>query len=144
MTIGQMTRSGAGMDDDPYDEAAPFPHTGPAPRTGAERTQRTQRTQVVVTDRSTNLWPPALPSFGESQHNSHHPDPTCTRHGRRPGQFDLSAGLIRLFERLGWTTNVHWPTPQRPHASLPTITDRARIDPRLNPCCRPRRRPHTP
>lgn len=60
-------------------------------------------------DRSTDLWPLALPSFGESWHNGHHSDPTCARHGREPGQIDLSAELIRLFERLGWATNVRWP-----------------------------------
>lgn len=60
-------------------------------------------------DRSTDLWPLALPSFGESWHNGHHSDPSCARHGREPGQIDLSAELIRLFERLGWATNVHWP-----------------------------------
>jgi hypothetical protein len=29
------------------------------------------------------------------------------------GQIDLSAGLIRGFERLGWVTGVRWPTPAR-------------------------------
>jgi stearoyl-CoA desaturase (delta-9 desaturase) len=64
-------------------------------------------------DRSTDLWPLALPSFGESWHNGHHSDPTCARHGRAPGQIDLSATLIRAFERLGWATDVHWPNPTR-------------------------------
>jgi stearoyl-CoA desaturase (delta-9 desaturase) len=26
---------------------------------------------------------------------------------------DISAGLIRIFERLGWATGVHWPDPAR-------------------------------
>ncbi|MCW2918151.1 MAG: stearoyl-CoA 9-desaturase [Actinomycetia bacterium] len=65
-------------------------------------------------DRSTNLWPLALLSFGESWHNGHHSDPTSARHGIGPHQIDPSAGLIRIFERLGWATGVHWPTPQRP------------------------------
>lgn len=64
-------------------------------------------------DRSTDLWPLALPSFGESWHNGHHSDPSCARHGREPGQIDLSADLIRLFERLGWATDVHWPRSPR-------------------------------
>jgi hypothetical protein len=38
--------------------------------------------------------------------------PTCARHGSRPHQIDLSAALIRIFERLGWATGVHWPSPQ--------------------------------
>jgi stearoyl-CoA desaturase (delta-9 desaturase) len=64
-------------------------------------------------DRSTNLWPLALPSFGESWHNGHHSEPTCARHGLERGQIDLSAGLIRLFERLGWASDVHWPDHDR-------------------------------
>ncbi|GAA0994759.1 acyl-CoA desaturase [Acrocarpospora macrocephala] len=64
-------------------------------------------------DRSTNLWPLALLSFGESWHNGHHSEPTCARHGLDRGQIDPSAGVIRLFERLGWATDVHWPDPDR-------------------------------
>lgn len=71
-------------------------------------------------DRSTDLWPLALPSFGESWHNGHHSDPSCARHGRRPGQIDLSAELIRLFERLGWATDVHWPDRGRRHKAPPS------------------------
>jgi stearoyl-CoA desaturase (Delta-9 desaturase) len=64
-------------------------------------------------DRATNLWPLALLSFGESWHNMHHSDPACARHGVDPHQIDISAGLIRIFERLGWATAVRWPTPAR-------------------------------
>jgi len=64
-------------------------------------------------DRATNLWPLALLSFGESWHNLHHSDPTSARHGVGRGQIDLSAGLIALFERLGWATDVRWPSPER-------------------------------
>lgn len=60
-------------------------------------------------DRSTDLWPLALVSFGESWHNGHHSDPTSARHGIGPHQIDPSATLIRAFERLGWATNVRWP-----------------------------------
>jgi stearoyl-CoA desaturase (delta-9 desaturase) len=70
-------------------------------------------------DRSTDLWPLALISFGESWHNGHHAAPTCARHGSRPHQIDLSAALIRIFERLGWATGVHWPS--RPGASNPPL-----------------------
>jgi stearoyl-CoA desaturase (Delta-9 desaturase) len=59
-------------------------------------------------DESTNFWPLALLTFGESWHNLHHAEPTSARHGVLRGQIDLSAGLIRLFERLGWATNVRW------------------------------------
>ncbi|MEV0588810.1 fatty acid desaturase [Nonomuraea sp. NPDC050310] len=64
-------------------------------------------------DRSTDLWPLALLSFGESWHNGHHSEPGCARHGVAPGQLDPSAGLIRLFERLGLATDVRWPDPAR-------------------------------
>ncbi|MEV1175802.1 acyl-CoA desaturase [Nonomuraea sp. NPDC049784] len=64
-------------------------------------------------DRAANFWPLAILSFGESWHNGHHADPTCARHGVLPGQIDISARLIRLLERLGWATDVRWPTPAR-------------------------------
>lgn len=73
-----------------------------------ERPFRTRRH-----DRSTNLWPLALLSFGESWHNLHHADPTSARHGVDRGQLDPSAAVIRLFERLGWVRDVRWPTPDR-------------------------------
>jgi stearoyl-CoA desaturase (Delta-9 desaturase) len=64
-------------------------------------------------DRATNLWPLAVLSLGESWHNMHHSDPACARHGVDRGQIDLSAELIRGFERLGWATGVRWPTAAR-------------------------------
>ncbi|GAA5191193.1 acyl-CoA desaturase [Rugosimonospora acidiphila] len=64
-------------------------------------------------DKSGNVWPLAILSMGESWHNLHHADPTCARHGVRPGQIDISARLIWIFERLGWATDVRWPTPDR-------------------------------
>jgi stearoyl-CoA desaturase (delta-9 desaturase) len=64
-----------------------------------------------TTDHSTNFAPLALLSFGESWHNFHHAHPASARHGARPHQVDVSAGLIRIFERAGWATRVRWPTP---------------------------------
>jgi stearoyl-CoA desaturase (delta-9 desaturase) len=64
-------------------------------------------------DRSRNFWPMAVVSMGESWHNLHHADPTCARHGVLPGQIDVSARVIWIFERLGWAYDVRWPTPQR-------------------------------
>ncbi len=64
-------------------------------------------------DRATNLWPLAVLSLGESWHNMHHSDPACARHGVDRGQIDLSAELIRGFERLGWVSGVRWPAPAR-------------------------------
>ena len=64
-------------------------------------------------DRSANVWWLAVLSFGESWHNLHHADPTCARHGAKPGQVDVSARLIRIFEVLGWAHSVRWPTTRR-------------------------------
>jgi stearoyl-CoA desaturase (delta-9 desaturase) len=43
----------------------------------------------------------------------HHSDPSCTRHGADPHQIDISAAVIRVFERLGRVTAVRWPDPAR-------------------------------
>jgi stearoyl-CoA desaturase (Delta-9 desaturase) len=64
-------------------------------------------------DRSTNFWPLAILSAGESWHNLHHADPTCARHGVLPGQIDISARTIWIFEKLGWARDVKWPDPVR-------------------------------
>ncbi|RZT88114.1 stearoyl-CoA desaturase (delta-9 desaturase) [Pseudonocardia sediminis] len=64
-------------------------------------------------DRSANVWWLAVLSFGESWHNLHHADPTCARHGVKKGQVDISAAVIRGFEKLGWASNVRWPTTRR-------------------------------
>jgi stearoyl-CoA desaturase (Delta-9 desaturase) len=64
-------------------------------------------------DRSTNFWPLAILSAGESWHNLHHADPTCARHGVLRGQVDISARVIWLFEKLGWARDVKWPDPVR-------------------------------
>ncbi|MEV0591706.1 acyl-CoA desaturase [Nonomuraea cavernae] len=69
--------------------------------------------EFQVRDKSRNVWWLAIPSFGESWHNLHHSDPTCARHGVLKGQIDLSAGVIRMFEKLGWAHDVRWPTPER-------------------------------
>jgi stearoyl-CoA desaturase (delta-9 desaturase) len=64
-------------------------------------------------DRSTNFWPLAILSMGESWHNLHHADPTCARHGVLRGQVDISARVIWAFEKLGWARDVKWPDPVR-------------------------------
>ncbi|GII41269.1 acyl-CoA desaturase [Planotetraspora phitsanulokensis] len=64
-------------------------------------------------DKSANFWPLAILSMGESWHNLHHADPTCARHGVRPGQIDISARLIWIFEKLDLVHDVRWPTPAR-------------------------------
>ena len=64
-------------------------------------------------DRSGNVWWLAIPSLGESWHNLHHADPTCARHGVQKGQIDISARLIRWFEKAGWVYDVRWPKADR-------------------------------
>ena len=70
-----------------------------------------------TSDASTNFAPLAVLSMGESWHNAHHAFPSLARHGVDHHQLDISAGLIRVFEKLGWATRVRWP-------------DRARLDAR--------------
>jgi stearoyl-CoA desaturase (delta-9 desaturase) len=64
-------------------------------------------------DKSTNFWPLAILSFGESWHNMHHADPTAARHGVLRGQLDTSARIIWIFEKFGWATDVRWPKAER-------------------------------
>jgi len=64
-------------------------------------------------DRSTNVWPLAIASMGESWHNLHHADPTCARHGVERGQIDMTARVIWALEKLGWANDVRWPTARR-------------------------------
>jgi stearoyl-CoA desaturase (delta-9 desaturase) len=66
-----------------------------------------------TSDTSTNFAPLAVLSMGEAYHNAHHAFPAMARHGCDRLQFDSSALLIRLFERLGWATKVRWPDPAR-------------------------------
>jgi stearoyl-CoA desaturase (delta-9 desaturase) len=64
-------------------------------------------------DKSTNFWPLAILSLGESWHNMHHADPTAARHGVLRGQVDASARIIWIFEKFGWATDVRWPKQER-------------------------------
>ena len=63
-----------------------------------------------TTDKSTNLWPLALISLGDSWHNVHHAHPAWARHGARRGMLDPSGRLIDVFERFGWVQAVRRPT----------------------------------
>src|SRR3954447_2376236 len=64
-------------------------------------------------DESRNNWAVAIVSLGEGWHHSHHAFPTSARHGLQRLQFDPSYRLIRLFETLGWATNVKHPKPEQ-------------------------------
>ncbi|HEX3815654.1 MAG TPA: acyl-CoA desaturase [Mycobacteriales bacterium] len=67
----------------------------------------------VSRDKSSNFWPLAIPSFGESWHNSHHADPTAARHGTLKGQLDVTARTIWIAEKFGWAYDVRWPSAER-------------------------------
>jgi stearoyl-CoA desaturase (delta-9 desaturase) len=68
------------------------------------------RRPFTTGDNSANVASLAFISFGESWHNFHHAAPASARHGVLAHQVDLSAVLIRLFEKAGWATKVRWPT----------------------------------
>jgi len=90
----------------------PHPHGPPPPRDMEHQLDLPHlgRRPFVTGDQSTNVAPLALVSFGESWHNFHHAAPASARHGVLAHQFDLSAEVIRVFERVGWATKVRWPT----------------------------------
>ena len=62
----------------------------------------------TTNDQSRNVPVLALVSLGDSWHNFHHAHPGAARHGVLRHQIDPSAALIRVFERWGWATKVHW------------------------------------
>jgi stearoyl-CoA desaturase (Delta-9 desaturase) len=63
----------------------------------------------ATTDRSTNVWWLALPSFGESWHNNHHQHPTSARFGHG-WQIDLGWCAIYCLTKLRWATLRAKPT----------------------------------
>lgn len=64
-------------------------------------------------DRSGNIGWAAVLACGENYHNYHHADPSSARHGVLRGQFDSSALLIGLMERLRLVDQVRWPSAER-------------------------------
>ena len=71
------------------------------------------RRPFETTDKSTNNWPLAIISFGESWHNNHHAFPTSAVHGIRKGQIDPGGILIATLEKLKLAYNVHRPSPKQ-------------------------------
>jgi stearoyl-CoA desaturase (delta-9 desaturase) len=64
------------------------------------------RRPFETTDYSTNNWPLALLSFGESWHNTHHAFPTSAVHGIERWQPDMSAMVISALEHVGLAHDV--------------------------------------
>lgn len=64
------------------------------------------RREFDTRDDSTNNWFVALLTFGEGWHNNHHAYPSSARHGLKWYQFDMNWITIRVFEKLGWATDI--------------------------------------
>lgn len=60
-------------------------------------------------DEARNLAPLALLAFGDNWHNLHHALPRLARHGVDPHEWDSTARLIELLERLSLVSEVRWP-----------------------------------
>jgi stearoyl-CoA desaturase (Delta-9 desaturase) len=71
------------------------------------------RRRFPTDDESRNLAWLAPLSLGEAWHNNHHAFPTAAFHGMRRWELDISAIVIRAFERLGLAWDVVRITPQR-------------------------------
>jgi stearoyl-CoA desaturase (delta-9 desaturase) len=67
----------------------------------------------TTADESRNLAWLAPFTFGEAWHNNHHAFPTSARHGLSGSEFDPSAILIALMERLGLVWDVVRIDPRR-------------------------------
>jgi stearoyl-CoA desaturase (delta-9 desaturase) len=61
-------------------------------------------------DKSTNNWPLAILSMGESWHNNHHAFPSSAVHGLRWWQVDLTAMVIRGMQAVRLVRNVRTPS----------------------------------
>ncbi len=66
-----------------------------------------------TSDMSTNNWPLAILSLGESWHNNHHAFPSSAVHGIKKTQIDLSAAFIVMLERFHLASNVRRPTEKQ-------------------------------
>jgi stearoyl-CoA desaturase (delta-9 desaturase) len=71
------------------------------------------RKRFPTDDESRNLMWLAPFTFGESWHNNHHAFPTSAFHGLRAWEFDPSAIVIRVLERLGLVWDVVRIEPER-------------------------------
>ncbi len=58
-------------------------------------------------------WMFAYLSWGETNHNNHHARALSANHGMFKGQFDPSANLLRVMEKMKLVWNVQWTTPEQ-------------------------------
>ena len=63
-----------------------------------------------IKDQSRNNWLVGLLAFGEGWHHNHHAFPAMAYHGMTWRQFDLTALMIRLFNKIGLVWNVKMPS----------------------------------
>jgi stearoyl-CoA desaturase (delta-9 desaturase) len=76
------------------------------------------RRRFTTTDKSTNVFWLAIPSFGESWHHNHHAFPRSALHGLRWWEIDPGGWVIRLMQRLGLAWNVVLITKERQQQKL--------------------------
>jgi stearoyl-CoA desaturase (delta-9 desaturase) len=76
------------------------------------------RQRFATADHSRNLAWLAPFTFGEAWHNNHHAFPTSAEHGLGRREFDISALVIRMLERVGLAWDVVRVSPERQAAKL--------------------------
>lgn len=69
--------------------------------------------EFATRDNSRNHWWMTLFTLGESFHNNHHAFPGSAYVGLKAVNLDIGYGLIRLWERMGWVSQVQVPTSER-------------------------------
>ena len=74
-------------------------------------------------DDSTNNWVIAILTFGEGWHNNHHDSPTRARHGLKWFEFDMNWLTIRVFEKLGWATQIRGNEAEKSPIDLKPATE---------------------
>jgi stearoyl-CoA desaturase (delta-9 desaturase) len=69
--------------------------------------------EFATRDNSRNQWWMTFPTLGESWHNNHHAFPGSAHAGLKARRLDITYGLIKAGERLGWVSDVKIPAPSR-------------------------------
>lgn len=84
------------------------------------------------TDQARNFAPLALMALGDNWHNLHHALPRLARHGVGRHEWDSTARLIWLLERLALVSDVRWPDAallgSRRSGPAMTVRTRAPLD----------------
>jgi stearoyl-CoA desaturase (Delta-9 desaturase) len=81
---------------------------------------RGRRPFATQDDSRNNALVNALTMNGEGLHNNHHAFPWSANMALFPGEFDPSYRVLRVFERLGWASNVSVPTAAQIARRTPT------------------------